>query len=359
MSARLVFGMPDADYFAVEALSQTLIKELLVSPLDGWWASWMNPAAPQDSDTETTARLYGKALHKRLLEGREAFDAAFCARPDTADHPEALRTADDIKSRLRDLGEKVGGTKDELMERLRVADPGAVFWCELESEIVGGRSVIPADWVIEIEARARVLDAMPDVRNAVKRGAPEVAFFWTETIDGVDVPCKAKFDWLRYNAFIIDVKSFDNYLRRNLETAVGNAMANGKYHVQAAWYLRAGAALINAAKRGTLEIDGDAPDGLVASLADAQRPRFGLLFVQSKGAPNVRFREVAEFNSHGGLGMTQNGYFARAREAIAEGLRIFAFCSDAFGTTPWIVTDKPRAFTDDDLPLWMQDTLVR
>lgn len=357
-AARIVFGMPDTEYFAAPALSQSLIKELLVSPFDGWWASWMNPAAPQESDTETTARLYGKALHKRLLEGREAFDAAYCAKPRAEDFPDALRVVDDIKARLRDIGEKVGGTKAELKERLLEADPSCVFWDDLEAEIISGRSVIPAEWVDEIEARARVLDAMPDVRNAVTRGAPEVAAFWTETVDGVEVPCKVKFDWLREGAFVIDVKSFDNYLRRPLDTAIGNATANGKYHVQAAWYLRALTALMRAAKSARLDVVGAPPSGLVESLAAADRPRFGLLFVQSKGAPNVRFREVAEFNSHGGLGMSANGYFQRAQEAIKEGLRIFAFCSASFGAAPWIVADRPRAFTDDDLPLWMQDTLV-
>lgn len=358
MSARIVFGMQDTDYFAVPALSQSLAKELLVSPLDGWWASWMNPARPSESETQTDSRLYGKALHKRLLEGREAFDSTFCARPNPEDHPEALRTADDIKAALRDIGEKVGGTKDDLKARLIEAGTNRVFWDDLAEELTAGRATLKADWIAEIEARARILDAMPDVRNAIKDGMPEVSVFWTEETEYGPVPCKARFDYLRRDGFVLDLKSFDNYMRRPLETAVGNAMASGKYHLQAIWYLRACERLLTAFKGDSVGAEGEAPDGYLSALAEAKRARFGFLFVQSEGAPNILFREVAEFNTFAGLGMQANSYVLRASEAMKEALRRFGLCAATFGDSPWIAPDKPRAFTDEDLPIWMQDSLV-
>lgn len=355
MTVRVVFGMPDTEYFAVPALSQSLAKQLLVSPLDGWWASWMNPACPTESETESAARRYGKALHKRLLEGADAFAACYCAKPNPDDYPHALRTVEDMREVCRARGLKVSGNRDDLIARIRDDNFGAIFWDDLYTDLVNGRETLSTDMLANIEARARIIAAMPDVKNAIQGGEPEVSVFWEEATQFGPVPCKARFDYLRADAFILDVKSFSNPQSKPIEAAIGAAMANNRYHLQAAWYLRACAVLIQAARNGSVKIEGG---HLAAAIPKAKRARFGFLFVQSDGAPNVLFREVAEFNSHGGLGMTQNGYFARAQEAMAEALRRFAYFTDACGDSPWLMPDKPRAFTDDDLPIWIQDSLV-
>lgn len=354
MTVRVAFGMPDAEYFAVPALSQSLAKQLLVSPLDGWWASWMNPACPTESETETTARRYGKALHKRLLEGEQAFAACYCTKPNPDDYPHALRTVEDMREVCRARGLKASGNRDDLISRIRDDDFGAIFWDDLYADLVNGRETLSADMLANIEARARIIAAMPDVKNAIQGGEPEVSVFWEEAAQFGPVPCKARFDYLRSDAFILDVKSFSNPQSKPVEAAIGAAMANNRYHLQAVWYLRACAVLIQAARNNDVAVEGGT---LAPTIAEA-KPRFGFLFVQSEDAPNVLFREVSEFNRHGGLGMTQNGYFARAQEAMAEALRRFAYFTDACGDSPWIMPDKPRAFTDDDLPIWMQDSLV-
>ena len=114
------FGLPEADYHAAPALSNSGIRWLQVSPLDFWSRSWMN----EKYEHETTIFMdVGSAYHARLVEGRETFYARYAPKLDPADYPDALQTAAQIKNELRVHGAKLGGDKAELAARLLEINP--------------------------------------------------------------------------------------------------------------------------------------------------------------------------------------------------------------------------------------------
>ena len=57
---------------------------------------------------------------------------------------------------------------------------------------------------------------------------------WTEN----DIRFKARFDYLKPKA-IVDLKTFGNFMNKPIDSAIYSAMASGKYHIQAAFYMRA------------------------------------------------------------------------------------------------------------------------
>ena len=79
----IYFGMSEDDYLAIPRLSSSGIKTMCVSTLDFWFDSWMN--ASREPETETPARALGKAYHKLILEGDDAFDALYAVPPEKAD----------------------------------------------------------------------------------------------------------------------------------------------------------------------------------------------------------------------------------------------------------------------------------
>src|SRR4051794_2100048 len=106
-------GMPEADYHADPSLSNSGIQNLRVSPLTYWINSPLNPEfEPEETDATNT----GKAFHKRILEGKAAFDATYAPELTLVDYPDALKSGDQLRSYCKVLGLKQSGTLAEMSE---------------------------------------------------------------------------------------------------------------------------------------------------------------------------------------------------------------------------------------------------
>jgi hypothetical protein len=122
----IYFGLPAAEYHTDPSLGGSDLKRLLQAAAVYWWHSHMNPERPPTPDSP--AKQKGRALHKLVLEGPEAFKAAFVSEPQPEAHPGALVTLEDLKTRCRELGEPVSGTKAELTKRIKAKDPKAIIF---------------------------------------------------------------------------------------------------------------------------------------------------------------------------------------------------------------------------------------
>jgi len=186
---QVVYDMPAEEYHALPRLSSSGIKRLLVSAQDFYVGSWFNPQEREESD----AFMLGSAYHKRILEGKDAFDAAYVVKPDcdkrtTAgkqlyaewleDHPGAIPIAEDI------------------YEQINKARAGEHFY--------GGRS--------------------------------EVTVLWDDEETGV--PMKARLDYLT-DTQIMDLKTFSNSGGKNIDRLLASHVVNYGYHIQAAVYSEA------------------------------------------------------------------------------------------------------------------------
>ena len=86
--------MPEKECHADWSLSASGMKSLKVSPLNFWCNSQMNP----DYEPKETEDLEeGKAWHKRILEGSDAFYSLYAPELDFSNYQDVLKSGDDLK----------------------------------------------------------------------------------------------------------------------------------------------------------------------------------------------------------------------------------------------------------------------
>lgn len=334
----IYFGMPEADYHAIPALSFSGIKHLSISPMDFWArASWLNPLyEPRESD----AMDLGTAYHCRIVEGREAFAKRYAPAFDPGAHPDALDTMEEIKAVLRDRGEKLGGSKADLIERLAQCAPEIETMDALRSaygRTHAGKEFIGRTTIARIEIAAKMIEAHPVLSKCFAGGVPEVTVIWQ---DGA-VRKKARIDYLKAAA-LIDLKTFGNPIGLAVEKAIYRAMANGKYVAQAAHYLDAVAAARSLIAAG--KVHGRAPQGF--ALKD--EAQFVFVFQQTGPAPVARAFILGD--SHG---------LAIGRSLVLQATETYQRCTEHWGADPWLFDPAhPEAiehFDDEMFPRWMGD----
>jgi hypothetical protein len=340
--ARIVFGMPEEEYHAFPALSASGIKWLAISPMDFWARSWMNPN--REPDEEKDHLELGKAYHKRILEGRAAFDAVYAPELDTGsdENAGALRTVAEMKDALKERGHPVSGNRDELMLRLRTVAPDVKILDRLESAHQlkhEGKTLLPFAQIARIETAAAMIEKHPELRKVFTGGQPEVSIFWDEE----GVPMKARLDYLKPHV-IPDLKSFSNPLKKSLLSAIAGTMAQRKYYVQAAVYMRAAESIYGALDAGNVEGEHD-PHWLrrVAEVRNDER-EFLFVFQQTGPAPlavgKVLPRRCAAF----GIG----------EDVMYQAIAKFRALSAAFDPgEPWVDTTPISAFDTGDFPPWV------
>lgn len=344
----IFFGMPEEEYFSVPALSASGVKSLRMSPLDFWArARWLNPAYEDDNEeVDSFARILGKAYHKRICEGREAFTACYAPAFNPDDYKGALDGADDIKAALRKHKEagtdvKITGNKGELIERLLTLEPTAkimdVYRDAYESGHAG-KVLIPQKFMDKIELAAAMIERDPQLSKAFTGGMAEVSIFWV--CPKIGVPCKARLDYLKPKA-IVDLKTFANKSGYPIDRAIDRELGYNRYPIQAAWYYDAAdqiSALIHAGK-----VYGDAPHDYLSALHAGHEKTFLYVFQQKGVAPIARGKSFPR--------TLTNCLLAAANCENAK--QIYRQCVETFGSDPWLVPEPITAFDDATIPaLW-------
>ncbi len=339
MTSRIVFGMDEADYHAYPALSASGIKWLSISPMDFWARSWMNPARVEAEESEFLE--LGKAYHRRIIEGRAAFDATHAVALDKADFPSALDTLEDMKERARALGLPVSGTKTQLANRIMDVDADAEIWgilCAKHEAKHQGKTLIHFDQMARIETAAAMIENHPELRKAFTGGMPEVSIFWDEDT----VPMKARLDYLKPKA-IVDLKTFSNPLGKPIDVAIASAVASRKYHIQAAVYQRAADAIYDAMNAGNVEGEHDPHWLRRVAETDHDKRQFLFVFQQTGVAP-----------------LTRGKWFPRAMMAFAAGeatmyeaIAQYRRFSAAFEPgEPWVDLTPLKTFDTTEFPAY-------
>src|SRR5262245_9823365 len=215
----IYFNLPAADYHADPSLGSSDLKRLLQAPAVYWWHSHMNPEHPPSPDSP--AKQKGRALHKLVLEGEEAFAAAFASDPQPDAHPGCLVTLDDLKAQCRALGEAVSGTKAELAKRIKAKDAKAIIFDEVLATFRvmadrDGIEVLKPDAMREVRQAAASITLNPHLSRAFQGGIPEVSVFW---VDEDGIACRCRLDFLKPRT-IVDIKKCANVRERPFDLAV-------------------------------------------------------------------------------------------------------------------------------------------
>lgn len=337
----IFFGLPEDEYHAAFALSASGIKNLRISPLDFWARSILNPI---QEERESEALTIGKAYHKRIVEGKPAFDACYAARLEKDGSGATIFTIEDLKAALKEYGEPTSGKKDDLVARLCAVHPPSRdrIWdviCDAHERKYAGKELLPSGLIEKIEYSAAMIEKHPQLCKAFSGGMPEVSIFWFDQDSGV--PCKARLDYLKPKA-IIDLKTFENSLGAPVSKAIARTVASYKYHIQARWYLNAANEARKLISAG--EVSGDVSQAFLDALVSADERTFLFVFQQKGVAPLARGKVMPE-------GLTLD----LARYEIETALGTFAQCWQTFGADPWIDTTDIETFDSTEFPAFISD----
>ncbi len=331
----IYFDMPDSVYHADPALGSTGLKKLLASAPDFWWQSSMNPA--REPEKETEAKVFGRAVHKCVLEGRDAFEAEFAPQPAPEDYPCCLRVVDDLKRFLKQNRLAISGSKAELIARAKTV-PGCpvVFDDVVDVAAASGKTLLKRDDFNRILAASAFIKANDNLANAFTGGMPEVSIFWEA--DGVRL--KARLDYLKMNA-ISDLKSIRNSREIEFKVACRNRIASLNYLLSAEHYCEGRRQMSRLIADGAVYGDHDAE--WLRGVAKNQAYAFVLVFWQAEASPI----------SHGFKLSPGNPLFANARAEIARSIDIYQSFMREFGTdTAWILKEPLEELDQTELPNW-------
>lgn len=344
----IYFGMSEDDYFAIPALSASGIKNIRMSPLDFWArARWLNPGYEDDNEeVDSFVRILGKAYHKRILEGREAFLNCYAPTFDSSAHKGALEGADDIKEALRRHKEqganvRLSGKKADMIANLLELEPTAKIMDLLRDtyeEDHEGKAFLSQKVLDKVEMSAAMIERDPELRRAFTGGMPEVSILWICPTHGI--PCKARLDYLKPKA-IIDLKTFANKNGYPIGRAIDREMGYNRYPIQGSWYYEASDQIAGLMDKG--KVYGDAPHALLSALHANHKKTFVYVFQQKGIAPIARGRTFPR--------SLTNCLLATAQCDAAK--QVYRQCHETFGADPWLTSEPITAFDDSTIPaLW-------
>lgn len=332
-------------YFGLDALGSTDIKDLYQLAEGWWWKSRHNPdRAPATSD----AMNFGSALHALLLEGGRLFEERFAVQPDPRTFPDLLRSGDDIKRRLGEMGIKAPSklNKGELVDFMLQADPRANVWDDIVASFedsIGDRRIITAtqDRSLRIMAES-VLDS-PDVgglfaHNENSLPLSEVSVIYT-TAQGIRR--RARLDLLT-PATTFDLKAIGVWDGKPLEYAIGDRIAKAGYDIQRTDYDDARAEAYIAISEGRVfGATADVRRWLARFPVEAPNWNWTWGFYQVPDAAKGRAPVFFPLEDQ-----AESLYHIRGRGKKAQALDLYARCCAEFGLDrPWKKVERLH-FTD-------------
>lgn len=292
----IYFGLSESIYRADTALGSTDVKMLAQSPPDYWFNSRHNPM--REESEPTPSQKFGTAIHKFVLEGREAFETIYAPT------------------------EFAGNTKEGKAERAAIKEAGKT-------------PISQDDWT-RIMMAGTIIRSNPEISSAFSNGAPEVSVFWER--DGIRR--KARFDYLKTRA-VVDLKSNANRNKQEFVTACRNAIGRYRYDIQAAHYSEARAQVRAFVEQGA--VSGDHDPEWVANLAAQDEWAFVWIFYQSEGAPLTWGTTLSP----------GNGLFDYATASIERAEENYRAFLDRFGLgQPWVLAEPLSEIDINDIPAW-------
>lgn len=279
----------DADtYHSDPALGSTDVKRLLVSAPDYWWHSRLNPARPED-DGSTPSMIFGRAVHTMVLEGSEKFTSLYMREPSgeglIVTDEDASRWIAENASRIPADVKTLPRSKSGKLALIHQIDPGVpiadIIKQQAEKDSI---TILKGDDYDRIVVASQMISRNPELARAFEGGMSEVSIFWEQPVPeaGTVIRCKARLDYLKVRA-IGDLKSIRNVAGLAFPSACRRNIANYRYDVQAAHYMRARATLPDHVAAGAVFGDHD-PEWL-ARVAAATEYAFAFVFFQATDAP--------------------------------------------------------------------------
>lgn len=322
----IYYDLPAADYFAAPGLSNSMLKDLDVDPLNFWY--WhINPHRPERP--ATPAKRLGKALHAAVLE-QDTFNDRYDCEVTKADFDGCLETVKDIKAFLdaRQVPYKASAAKPELEALALRADPTVkLLDREMSAHTAGllSRGVLLENILPRIEwertnGMAKALLREVALKPILANGKKEVSFFVIDPATGVLL--KSRMDWITPTV-TLDPKTV-SVMGYDVDRAVNKAIMTYRYLQQAVFYTN------------------------VRKLAGHGDTDFVNAYVTSEMPHSVRLRYMGPNGSD-----TPPRYWEAAQRHVRGLIDLYARCVRKYGERPWVEYNQEIVpVTDKDIKVW-------
>lgn len=196
----LIYDLPNQDYHSAEMkarfVSKSGLDEIDISAAHYKWYI-------ENETKETPALLFGRAFHTMILEPEKVADEIITLPDSWPTKKECGRSIEDQKEEFR------------LIHR--------------------GKALLTAEQMEMAKAMAKSVENHAAANFLLRKanGKAEVTALWTDIDTGVD--CRARFDWLRDDGLIVELKTTTCAKPEEFEKSA----LKFRYHVQAAFYIEA------------------------------------------------------------------------------------------------------------------------
>jgi hypothetical protein len=242
----IYIDMPDNVYFGFDRLGSTDMMKLADIGIGWWWQSRYNKGR---EEPDRPYLNFGRALHKLLLEGRNAFRESFAVQPTQDNYTRVLTKSDDYREALEQAGlspKELSKLKvSDLLDlcRIHIRDPAIVAWPNVlqDFDVARGRKAsVTAKEYYYLDLMYKIIEEDPgpeadqirSVLNVDKvwPSLSEVTFLWH---DKQGLPRRTRFDKLVPN-MTLDLKSISHTHGKSLKYAVPDHIKRMNYDVQVA-----------------------------------------------------------------------------------------------------------------------------
>lgn len=358
-------NLDERPYFDQDRLGSTDISRLYLRK-EGWW--WSSKQNPENKQVRVPAMDFGKALHKAILEGVQAFNEAIFVAPDKetlrAKHGDkfCITTKDMLNAlEARGMHPKASESKEWFAKYCSQRAPDLVIWDTVQAkatEEAQGKILLTAAERRDIELMASIVHNHGDIGELFQFGPdhrpmPEVTILWT---DEHGLRRRARIDELLPNS-IIDLKSIANIGNRKLAFYAGEHVGEMAYHVQMADHMIARRWMYRFILDGRV-FDGTYEDQRTAASnerfadqlawlkrfpTEAPNWDYAWIFYQKPDAKAGQAPVVFPWGEDLGGDLHRRGIRCR-REAIATYRR----CMEQFGATaPWVRVEPLHTSAED------------
>jgi hypothetical protein len=201
----IYFNLSNEEYHSDPAVSNSNIKDLLVSPMKYWRNSSLNP---KRKFRETKSKTIGTALHCYLME-REKFWKEYIILPELEIDSEFYKTESKKEDFLQNF-------------ELFASKTAKTF------KYKGNKIKLSEQEFEEVREMVEYFESLPTAGELFKDGYMEVSIFWRDEETGL--MCKCRPDYLTPN-YIADYKSISNI------DQIKSSCGNYDYYLQQAFYL--------------------------------------------------------------------------------------------------------------------------
>lgn len=312
-SEGIYFNVSEKDYHDLPYFSRSF-GEVVHFDNDEAKHRLKNPKEP------TPAMRLGTAIHTMLLEP-EKFATRYVEKPKPEDFPgkKILFLLEDLKEKLKAVGEKVSGNKPELIARLKpYLDPKEfLIWDEVESEFKN--SIEGSGKEILSEENSEILRGIKnyydqecvDIKEIFATSYSEVTLIWRDEETGV--MCKARLDCVRCEA-IGEIKSFSiksGSYGRTLMEILHAEIKFRRYNLQFSIYQKALSILIQKIKDGKAKVFGEVDPTWLETFLKFPEKQFFIVFTRTQAPFQIRAIEMEAKSNQVG---SETDYFSVGTE---------------------------------------------